>query len=631
MKVITLLSLLLLLLNSCQPPVENQPQEPEILSRQDSLLYRSSPDPDVVHPTVIRVYDKLNFGNGYNSTTGEEYFGVLNFEGTQVSTELTANARGNRGSVTMEILESKDQLKESLNITAKADLDLKIFGVTSNNSLKVSTFQDTEFSEFQQNAVLKAHYVNEPLVLINPTVKEELVQLARSDPETFMRTCGDMFVSRIYTGGQLYALFSLNSRDTNEKKQNELFFQSANSYLGNSLTVSVDATKIQERISNVKNINTTVITEGGASTPQTTEIEDYIKYANQFKEQVSADQRAVILYVELSPYESIAGFPKLDFSKIRVRQRSYLQSCMALLNLIEEGKHNAEFVQENTDIFEDEDVAESLEVIAAYEDRTMLLRKLLADCEADPDYCHLRDLELFQGIEPFNPHIDLPEWEGEQTKLPLVADGNWVTVSANTEDGKVLSIQGDLQVRLNVDDDPDCHSGEYDPDRMVYGQELTYKAYWFWENDQYQTVYLNYTYPYYRVRYISKETGQVVKEFNWTGPVNTEPNVEVQITLKNPVARLQYLANDYHNLGDKREEALGYTKGPRYPIIQSCDAALPPTAVIAVKGAEPVATKAPLQMAASTGPGEERPQVVAGREGVYAYKYIEEERSEEDK
>ena len=63
-------------------------------------------------------------------------FWVLKFEGAELSTELAANARGNRGQVTMEIVESESQLKTALNISAKADLSFKMGLWNSNNSIK---------------------------------------------------------------------------------------------------------------------------------------------------------------------------------------------------------------------------------------------------------------------------------------------------------------------------------------------------------------------------------------------------------------------------------------------------------------------------------------------------------------
>ncbi|MGB5693026.1 MAG: hypothetical protein WBM43_10500 [Flavobacteriaceae bacterium] len=623
------LPLVVVLLAGCKPVAENSTENEELLTLQDTIMYRTTPDVDRPHPSVIRVYEKLNFGNGYNSTTGQEYFGVLDFEGTALSAEIAASARGNRGQVTMEIVESESQLKTALNISAKADLNFKMGLWSSNNSLKLSTMRNTEFNSFSQHAILKASYVNEPLVLIKPQVKEELIALAERDPETFIRTCGDMFVSRIYTGGELYTLYSLNSRDSNEKTQNNLFFKTTNEYLGNTLDVTVEAEAMNESSESIKNINTTVITEGGFSTPVTTDMESYIKYANEFKEQVSSENRAVILYVELSPYENIAGFPKIDFGKIRVQQRGVLEASSNIVYMLNEDKNNADFVQEHPDLFSEEDMENSIAVIQRYEDRLPLIQKIISDCQADPDYCKMSDLDLFDGHIPFKPTFDFPEWEGERTLLPLVPEDGWVNVFENTGNkGMLLSIQGELEIRRDKKGTGlECYGAEYQDVHVDYIQEHTKTTgAWWWKKKHFRTIYKHHYYPHYKVRYIDRKTGQVLREFKWSGPVNTEPNVRVEMALANPVSRLQYWSNKkYHNLGRSAEEKLGYKeRKPYFPIVRSCEAEKAISAIVSDIGSKPMkkSKKGPLMTAGSgTTPAVEAPAGSVGEHGYFAFKY----------
>ncbi len=599
MKPVFLTSCGLLLILGCNPKSQQETAaftqtdfKPETTA--DSIEVRTAPDPDYPHPEVLTVYEKLNFGNGYNSTTGKTFFGVIEFAGSNSDIELMAGARGNRGEVSLEILESKEDLKKSLNVTAEAELDMIIYGITSKNSLKLKTVRETEFSDFSQHAVIKARYVNEPLVLINPRVKKEWIDLAKSDPETFMRTCGDMFVSRIYTGGELYSIFSLSSQDSNEKTQNELFFKSANSYLTTSFTASIDAKTVNEKIKKTKNIKTSIITEGGGRTPDGLELTDFLKYAADFKEQVGADQRAVILYVELSPYESIAGFPRLDFSKIRVVQKQFLDLATNLVSSITEDKNTAEFVAAHTELFTDEDIEQGARVVGNYSESRNLLARLIADCRADPDYCDLKDLQVFAEYEPYNPEIDFPEWKGEQTILPLKEASGWVTLTEDTQDGRILSINGDFELRRNTADSPDCRAPVYHQEIIPFGQQMTKEAgFWFWQNAQYRDVFLRFWYPYYEVRYLSLETGDVVRNFNYTGPVQVEPNKKVQIRLQNPDAEMVYKSgNQYLSIGLKAEKQMKYNRTPRMTIVEHCDPALKVTAVIAARDAKPTDSKA---------------------------------------
>lgn len=101
----------------------------ELMSNYDNLNYQKSLD-------KILSYDKLNFGNGYNSTTSQEFFGVINYKNTENSTEILSNALGNTGFIDVHNVENKYELKKTLDISTSVDLNLKIKGLSSDNSFK---------------------------------------------------------------------------------------------------------------------------------------------------------------------------------------------------------------------------------------------------------------------------------------------------------------------------------------------------------------------------------------------------------------------------------------------------------------------------------------------------------------
>ncbi|WGK64491.1 hypothetical protein [Croceiramulus getboli] len=610
---------------SCQKKASSSEPEIELLTLKDSILFRQSPDPDRPSPTVIQVYEKLNFGNGYNSTTGQEYFGVIDYQGAEESTEVSAGARGNTGQITIEMTESQEDLKNSLNISAEAALDFQLGAWSSKNKLKLSTLQETEFNDFSQHVIIKASYVNEPQVLIEPKVRDDLIRLAQRDPETFMRSCGDMFVSRIYTGGELYTLFSLHSRDSREQEKNNLFFSTANKYLGTTINAQVDVTTMNDAVNKTKNLNTTVITEGGGPTPKTLDLPSYLEYASTFKEDVSNDNRAVILYVELSPYESISGFPDIDFSKIRVVQKGMIENLSAILSMLEEDESNYEFVKANTDLFSEEDIEAGEEAHERYLNYRAVAQKMLADCRADPDACNVDELVVFNEFTPYKPHIDLPEWAGDATELPLTMDSGWVTVFDDTEaTGKLLSLAGSMQIRRSINSNPRCREAVYKRDRVVYRHVKTKRTGPFWNRRQhYATLYKQFIYPYYEVSYRSKKTGQELRRFIYTTPILTESNVEVRMRLRNPLPVLQVFENGrYFTLPDWLYEYVDFDPEVEFPIIESCNQAEPLSAVVSDPGSKPKIRET-AQNGALTGSASVPRKQPEGsfKEGVYTIDY----------
>lgn len=624
MNQLSLLVPLVILLIGCGPQSVDEPINPEMeeLAEVFDLDAFGSASPE-----TIVVYDKLNFGNGYNSVTGREYFGVLNYEGAEASTEVMGRAVGNTGVVTMDILTSKETLKEALDLTVKVELDIKLFGVSSDNNFKADIYSETEFNDFQQNALLKAEYINEPKVLINPEVKEKWIQLAKEDPDEFMRTCGDMFVSRMYTGGNMYALFSLHSRDSYEKEQNSYFFNSVNSYMGNKLDVEVTSTQLNEQMSSVENISTEIFTAGGGNTPTKSALADFIEYANKFKTQVSADSMPIILFVELSPYESIAGFPKINFDKIRVGQKSFLDRCLEHYDKVARSIENAEFVKESKKYFEPSDIRYADSIFNELPDQITEVRSLIARCESDFNDCNFQELEVFEDFEIYEPQIDFQKLPGKAFPLPVEPSNDFTEVISNTgANGKILTIEGQLESRLTNNDvavackDVQFKSGRVIKHRLDHMPILNIYEYW--------------ELPYYMVRYVNPKNKVELRTFRWEGtPLKTEKNVGVEVKLVNNSAKLQWQFNGqswkaserWIDIGIDVEKKLKYTRTPRFGKIRACNDEAP-IAIISDLTQDAKLRESPAALAAETDnsqpPGKVFPELET-KGGYYTYDYDE--------
>ncbi len=532
------------------------------------------------------VYDKLSFGNGYNSVTGKEHFGVLNYDNAAKSTEVIAGAIGNSGIVTMEIVEDRESLKKVLDINAKVDLDIKLGAFTSDNSAKVNLYRETNFSSFSQNAVLKAQYTNEPLVLLNPSVKEKWIKLAKKDPDEFMRTCGDMFVSRIYTGGSMYALYSLHERDDYEKEKNDFFLKSVNKYMGQKLDVEVDVKALTESKKKIKNINTSIITEGGSKTPDSTSLEAFVSYANAFKEQVGTDGRAIVLYVELAPYESIAGFPKdVDFNKIRIGQKEFLETCNEHYGVAEESKANAEFVLKNPMFFESFDRVKASAITPSMGLKIEQLKTLMRKCESDFNDCNPEFLEEFGSISLYNPEMDYPDFKSIDVELSVLPNKDYIEVFPDTKEGMSFSIIGKLESRLTKDNaQVNCKDVSIDYYReKVYSDLLNIKnrlGRKYIEKHYPQLILDLYEYserPYYMVKYSDAKTKAFLREFAWDGSTTiTEKNVSIAVKLVNPKSKFQ-LDQRYTNKSRWTDVTNDFAKhfnfkpSERYSSIRACE------------------------------------------------------------
>jgi len=82
---------------------------------------------------------------------------------------------------------------------------------------------------------------------------------------------------------------------------------------------------------------------------------------------------------------------------------------------------------------------------------------------------------------------------------------------------------------------------------------------WWWKKTHRQSYYQEFEYPYYELRYVNTKTGQTLKRFKYTEPVEVEPNVMVQARLVNP----------YSTVTVNNQPVITYV--PRFSIIQGCE------------------------------------------------------------
>ena len=518
------------------------------------------------------VFERFNFGSGYNSATHQEFFGVIDYSTGGESIEVLANAIGNSGTVEVSVAEDKNVLKDVLSISNKIELDLKIKGFSSSSSFREKIYRESTFTDFEQVAVVKARYVNEPKVIIDPQIKNDLVKLAKRNPEKFMADCGDMFVSKIYTGGEIIGYFNLHSRDEYERRENQRFFQSINGYLGNQLSLTTESSRTIETTNNVSQKKIYVYTSGGEGSEAINDLRTFLDYAYAFKSDVRTDKYPVTLFVELSPYESINGFPNIDFSKIRVDQRVFLQEATILYNMLEKSINNATFVNDNYLLFDEDDIIRSNRVLEGGDSLLNELTNLIDLCRADFNESNLDLLQEFRDLELFNPTIDYPNFGGAPQDLPVSVEEGYQTVFPNTQDnneGKFLQIFGELESEDKLKPGSySCKPVSYFLQRSyIYTKKKVSKNYW----NRYRyhwPIYEQFTRPYYMIRFVDVASDMVLSETPWSGtPIAIRNNTRIDIKLVNPNSVLVRREGDnWYGYYDN-----GYPGGPKFLGVRACN------------------------------------------------------------
>lgn len=506
----------------------------------------------------IIVPEKLSFGNGYNSVTLEEYFNVINYESFEKSAELLALSKGNTGSIEIHSIENKVELKKILDVSEKVDLGLKFDGFSLDGNTKTTVYKESKFSRFEKKVVIKASYRNEPYLLLKPSMNSEILEFAKTNPKDFPSKYGDMFVSKIYTGGTQYAF--LNSNYSNHWEQNitdkitdgnaTIFDQNL---VGNKTKKTILETSV---INNLRQAY--VFTEGGTN-PKELKLENFVDNALSFKENVGTDQKPVVLFVELAPYESLPNFPQdIDFSPIRIRQKEFIERAIEDYEIVEEAANNARFVIEEKRKFDDKDFEKANELLKKHSDTHQEIITELGKCRGDFKNCELSKLpnidfyKNYRPIKDFSNNIEV-EREIKINEIPI---NQYIPIEKNTENepekyifylsGKIMALSSESK------DERTCYKPvkeEFRETMSTRYQEVKWE--WGGKKSHWHQKYLFYHRPYFKVRLTSNSDKNNYLEFDWNGkPFSLKGlnNYNLSIMLVNPEMRITYHDGGYKEL-----------------------------------------------------------------------------------
>ena len=391
-----------------------------------------------------------------------------------------------------------------------------------------------------------------------------------------MRRNGDMFVSKIYTGGEVYAYLKLHARDQLEKQRNEQLFKSVNSYLGNKLSLEKKVISTKEEKNSAKVQNAYIFTSGGQATPNQLDMDTFLDYASNFKVNVSPDEKPIIMFVELSPYESLPDFPEFDFSPIRVSQKNFLEIGSILYTNLEKSLNNAFFVQDNYKYFDKEDLQNAVDTLDYFQGKILELTNQLDYCMNSFENCSLDTLNYFQSIESFEPVIDYPYNIESKVNLQLT-EGQPTLIEQNTNiEGSqyYLIIDGTIKSRIYNDKNIySCKDPTYNYDYKWIGTKKKVKKRFLQKTSRWSyPIYSGFTKPYFLIKFLSPQTEEILREIRWTGqPIALENNVKVTVELINPKKRIYYEKTN-GIFSPEKVKTYQYTDNePMYVGLQECE------------------------------------------------------------
>lgn len=320
----------------------------------------------------------LDLGVGFNSLNGE-------VRGVAVEGQIaSSNLSGQIAQATARIVESQEQLLESLKVSVDAGGRYGLFSAEGRFGLA----QQSSFTSQSTYVVAECVVENAFRSFSRPQLVEEAgKRLSEMGQEAFKTGYGDCFVRGVRSGGEFYAVFQLTSTTKQQEKEVAVSLQAEVQGILASGSLESSVQNLEQTKSKVSSMSVLFYQRAGKG-DTIAPVSNPGEIASRLKEFPAIAQADPIGYlVQIVDYQVLAlpPFDELGFRQREEALEDYLRLKMKYLGI----RAEIQLVQQNPDLFESPPA--SGELSQAYDIYSQAVNYLnrharkVANREIDPD------------------------------------------------------------------------------------------------------------------------------------------------------------------------------------------------------------------------------------------------------
>ncbi|MGE5607725.1 MAG: hypothetical protein ACM359_00580 [Bacillota bacterium] len=349
--------------------------------------------------------DRLLIGQGFNSITGESGGMAVVFNENDLVT-----AGGGRGQITrveFMAIESAEQLKEKLNISAAASLGFGIF----NGDVAAQFFRNALYTRHNTFLYVDVIVVNPAEVLKKAILTRAALQRLEDGQAAFLDYCGNSYVYGRQTGGRLTAVVQFSSTDMANFTETNVRVNAQVKAVGNG---SVKIDQAIESLKGISDTNICMLRRGGVEAMPS--VSELAKAVLDFPARVAQGTgNPVVVNMLTRGYNTVDNLPsnKLNFA-ILDQQAKTLDHIASLLLRAYGNQGDLSFVKAHPNLFVyagdlnaavDEAFSKNAEIIRFLLDKAIEVRRNpMMDAPPPPDYPTVN----LRRIDPPPPTTTLP-------------------------------------------------------------------------------------------------------------------------------------------------------------------------------------------------------------------------------
>lgn len=283
----------------------------------------------------------IDIGSGFNTLTGE-------VRGNAVAGNITmATNTGQIVTSKAQVVETQEQMMESLDVSVDTGGHYVLFSADGRFGLA----QQSGFTSQSTYVVAKCVVENAFRSLQLPTLLPEAAKrMKENGPEDFKNGYGDCFVRGMRTGGELYAVFQLTARSTEEQKNVAVSIQAELQGLLASASVSSSVEHLQKSSSRVSQMSVMFYQRAGRGTsiaPVTTP-QEIMTRLKEFPAIAGADPTGYLAQIVDYGVLTLPSFDMLGYQQRMEALEDYARLKMKYLGI----RSEIDLARRNPDLFE---------------------------------------------------------------------------------------------------------------------------------------------------------------------------------------------------------------------------------------------------------------------------------------
>lgn len=196
-------------------------------------------------------------GRGYNSVTGDYKNDCIQYELSDATASVGGKAPGQTTEAYIQEIKDIQQLTRELSLSSSLNMRFGAFNRISENS---SYDYSRNFNSFYHYFLVKIKVANQATAIRDIKLKPEYEELLKSNRSSFLKKCGDQFISTQTTGGEFVGLIEIEINKESERSEIRAQVQGRVSIASGQVDYRQAFNKIKEKFK----VNAHLIRKGGS-------------------------------------------------------------------------------------------------------------------------------------------------------------------------------------------------------------------------------------------------------------------------------------------------------------------------------------------------------------------------------